>query len=654
MVKKVCSKIANWFLLRPKTTGFVTFFFVLLLVGFVVSLRYKIAKENQRREMSNVLNVVHQNIEQVLKNCYTATLTLALTIDDRGEPENFEKIGRQLVNTNASVDAVQLVPNGVIKYIYPLKGNEAAMNYDILHSKDVRQEAEESIKAKIIYFAGPLKLRQGGVAIIGRLPVFKNNKFWGFSAVIIRLETLIKNSGIRSIDKSKYYFQLSKKNPINGKEEFFFSNTSDFSKKYHQSIVIPDGNWKLYVISSNQGNVFYQIITSLVLGLLLSVMIGVWVYTIMKKPAEQQKLILSQAKKIVDTEVKFKTLFEQAPVGIAKIETATGRFIEVNKEYCRLTGYSMSELKELNFKQITHLEDLEEDVSNMQQLIRGEISEFSMQKRYNNKSGKVIWVNLIVAPLWKKGEKPLHHIAIVEDITEKKEAEQNLKKSFDLVNEQNKRLLNFSYIVSHNLRSHSSNINSISNLLEDSDDVNETKELTAMLKKVSVSLNETMSNLNDVINIQSNVHLTIENLNLKNYINSTVNALLEQIHSKEATVINNVDDTVFVKYNPAYLESILLNFLSNSLKYAHPDRKPIITISFDASKNDMKISDNGLGIDLKKYGNSIFGMYKTFHKNNDAKGIGLFITKNQIEAMGGKVSVESNTNVGTTFTVHFK
>lgn len=654
MVKKVCSKIANWFLLRPKTTGFVTFFFVLLLVGFVVSLRYKIAKENQRREMSNVLNVVHQNIEQVLKNCYTATLTLALTIDDRGEPENFEKIGRQLVNTNASVDAVQLVPNGVIKYIYPLKGNEAAMNYDILHSKDVRQEAEESIKAKIIYFAGPLKLRQGGVAIIGRLPVFKNNKFWGFSAVIIRLETLIKNSGIRSIDKSKYYFQLSKKNPINGKEEFFFSNTSDFSKKYHQSIVIPDGNWKLYVISSNQGNVFYQIITSLVLGLLLSVMIGVWVYTIMKKPAEQQKLILSQAKKIVDTEVKFKTLFEQAPVGIAKIETATGRFIEVNKEYCRLTGYSMSELKELNFRQITYLEDLEEDVSNMQQLIRGEISEFSMQKRYNNKSGKVIWVNLIVAPLWKKGEKPLHHIAIVEDITEKKEAEQNLKKSFDLVNEQNKRLLNFSYIVSHNLRSHSSNINSISNLLEDSDDVNETKELTAMLKKVSVSLNETMSNLNDVINIQSNVHLTIENLNLKNYINSTVNALLEQIHSKEATVINNVDDTVFVKYNPAYLESILLNFLSNSLKYAHPDRKPIITISFDASKNDMKISDNGLGIDLKKYGTSIFGMYKTFHKNNDAKGIGLFITKNQIEAMGGKVSVESNTNVGTTFTVHFK
>jgi len=199
----------------------------------------------------------------------------------------------------------------------------------------------------------------------------------------------------------------------------------------------------------------------------------------------------------------------------------------------------------------------------------------------------------------EKGEKPKNHIAIVEDITDKKEAEQSLKKSFDLVNEQNKRLLNFSYIVSHNLRSHSSNINSISNLLEDSNDETETKELTSMLKKVSVSLNETMSNLNDVINIQSNIHLTVENLNLHNYVNSSVNALLEQIHSKGATVINNVNEEITVKYNPAYLESILLNFISNSLKYSHPDRKPVVTIHFDTAKNELKISDNGLGIDLK-------------------------------------------------------
>jgi PAS domain S-box-containing protein len=653
MLKKMSFKISNWFLIKPKISGFIVFLIALSFIGFFISLRYKIIKENQQKEMSNVLEIVHQNIEQILKNSYTTTLTLAMTIDDSGVPKNFEKIGEKLVRTNSSIDAVQLVPDGVIKYIYPLKGNEAAMNYDILNSKNVYQEAQKSIETKLIYFAGPMQLKQGGVAVIGRLPIFKNGKFWGFSAVLIKLETLLKISGIKSIDESKYYFQFSKVNPITNKEEFFLPNKSDFSKKYFQTVIIPDGNWKLYLISASENGLYYQIITSSIFGLLLSIMIGVWVYTILKKPAEQQKLILKQAKKLIENEVEFKTLFEQAPVGITKLDTKSGKYLEVNNEYCKITGYSEEELKEIDFKQITYPEDLIDDLSNMEKLINGFISDFSMEKRYYNKAGNIIWVNLIVAPLWKKGEEPKNHIAIIEDITEKKEAEQNLKKSFDLVNEQNKRLLNFSYIVSHNLRSHSSNINSISNLLEEAEDENEKKELTDMLKKVSISLNETMSNLNDVVNIQSNVHLTKENLNLNNYINSIINILLEQINDKEATINNLVDNDTEVKFNAAYLESILLNFLSNSLKYSHPERKAYIEISFDKTKQTLKISDNGLGIDLQKYGQSLFGMYKTFHKNKDAKGIGLFITKNQIEAMGGKVTVESEVNIGTTFTVYF-
>jgi PAS domain S-box-containing protein len=653
MAKKVTSKISNWFILQPKALGFLTFLSALFIVGFFVSLRYKIFKENQQREMSNMLEVVHQNIEQILKNSYTTTLTLAMSIDDEGVPKDFDKIGEKLVTKNSSIDAVQLVPNGVIKYIYPLKGNEAAMNYDILKSTNVYQEAQKAREAKLIYFAGPLRLKQGGIAVIGRLPVFKNGKFWGFAAVLIKLETLLKNSGIKSIDESKYYFQFSKANPLTGEEEFFLPNKSDFSKKYFQTVIIPDGNWKLYLISTKENGLYYQIMTSSIFGLLLSIMIGVLVYTILKKPAEQQILILKQAKKLIESEIEFKTLFEQAPVGIAKLDTKSGKFIQVNKEYCNLTGYSEEELKVMDFKQITYPEDLSIDVSHMEKLANGFISEFSLEKRYYNKAGKIVWVNLFVAPLWKKDDEPKNHIAIVEDITDKKEAEQSLKKSFDLVNEQNKRLLNFSYIVSHNLRAHSSNINSISNLLEETNNEEETKELTGILKKVSDSLNETMSNLNEVVNIQSNVHLTKEQLNLNNYIHSTIDVLSEQINLKKATINNRIEDDVMVKYNPAYLESILLNFISNSIKYAHPDRTPIITLSFDKIKNEMKISDNGLGIDLKKYGSSLFGMYKTFHNNKDAKGIGLFITKNQIEAMGGKISIESEPNVGTTFTVYF-
>jgi signal transduction histidine kinase len=103
------------------------------------------------------------------------------------------------------------------------------------------------------------------------------------------------------------------------------------------------------------------------------------------------------------------------------------------------------------------------------------------------------------------------------------------------------------------------------------------------------------------------------------------------------------------------MESILLNFTSNALKYRNPNVPLVITIESDveAGKPILKVSDNGLGIDLAKHGEQLFGMYKTFHGNPTARGIGLFMTKNQVESLGGKISVESEPNKGTAFKIHF-
>ena len=101
------------------------------------------------------------------------------------------------------------------------------------------------------------------------------------------------------------------------------------------------------------------------------------------------------------------------------------------------------------------------------------------------------------------------------------------------------------------------------------------------------------------------------------------------------------------------MESILYNLISNAIRYKHPERKPLITIKLyiENNKEALEISDNGIGIDLDKNGDKIFGMYKTFSSNLDSKGIGLFITKNQINAMGGTITVTSKVNLGTTFKV---
>jgi PAS domain S-box-containing protein len=647
-------RFSKWFLTRPNTTGTLVFLSLLLLLGFVVGLRYKVVKENQRREMSNIINVVHQNFQQILKNSYTTTLTLAMTINDDGVPENFDKIASKLVNSNASIDAVQLVPNGIIKYIYPLKGNEEAINYDILNTPSVQKEARKSIKTKLIYFAGPLKLKQGGIGVIGRLPVFKNNSFWGFSAVIIKLETLFKLSGIESIDDSKYYFQFSKINPYTHKEEFFLPKKENFSNKFYQTVTIPDGDWKLYLIAQDKNGLLYQVTTSTILGFLLALICGLWVASIMKKPAKLQLQIYEQAKKIFHSEVEFKTIFEQAPVGIARVEMNSGNFLAVNDEFCRIVGYDKKELNKINFQKITHPDDLEQYSIYLEKLKDGSVDEFTLEKRYLHKTGRTVWGNLIVSRLSKSDGTPTNNIAIIEDITEKKRAEEELKQSFEIVSEQNKRLLNFSYIVSHNLRSHTSNIETISSFLETAETKEERDEMISLLKKVSASLNETMSNLNEVVSIRTNINLTIERLNLHNYIEKAKTVLTEQITKKGAIIHNEVAHNIEVNYNTAYLESILLNFISNAVRYSHPDRKPEVYISYDEKAKTLKIKDNGIGIDMAKNGEKLFGMYKTFNGNPDSKGIGLFITKSQIEAMGGRIETESELNKGTTFTIYFK
>lgn len=284
------------------------------------------------------------------------------------------------------------------------------------------------------------------------------------------------------------------------------------------------------------------------------------------------------------------------------------------------------------------------------------LSVFSIEYRFLRQNEKYTHVHDRGYVIRDSEKKPIRIIGAAQNITKRKTAENNLVNTLNITMEQNKRLLNFAYIVSHNLRSHSSNISGILNLIEETDSEQEKVCLMAMLKSTSDSLDETMRHLNNVVSIQTKDHIETEDLCLADYVNKTKEILGEQIQAKGALVINDLDPRLTVKFNVAYLESILLNFMSNALKYSHPERRPKVHIgsTMVAGQFQLKIKDNGVGIDLDKHGENLFGMYKTFHGNKDARGIGLFISKNQIEAMGGSISVESEVGKGTTFTIKMR
>lgn len=127
----------------------------------------------------------------------------------------------------------------------------------------------------------------------------------------------------------------------------------------------------------------------------------------------------------------FRAVFEQTAVGVAQVVSRTGAFLRINRRYAEILGYTVAEMENLTFQAITHPDDLAEDLANMQRLLAGEIREFSMEKRYHHKDGSIVWVNLTVSPMWAIGEEPDCHLAIVEDITLRKQGEQAVLEARD-------------------------------------------------------------------------------------------------------------------------------------------------------------------------------------------------------------------------------
>ena len=158
-----------------------------------------------------------------------------------------------------------------------------------------------------------------------------------------------------------------------------------------------------------------------------------------------------------------------------------------------------------------------------------------------------------------------------------------------------------------------------------------------------------------LVAISTNTNLEKKPVNLCKKIAVVEQNLAAFLQTNEADIINEIPKDTTIKVIPAYIESILMNFITNAVKYKHPDRAPVIRLSINKKDTTtiLSIEDNGIGIDLSKYGDKLFGMYKTFHNNADARGIGLYITKNQIEAMNGKVIACSEVNKGTTFNIYF-
>lgn len=245
---------------------------------------------------------------------------------------------------------------------------------------------------------------------------------------------------------------------------------------------------------------------------------------------------------------------------------------------------------------------------------------------------------------------------LTKEVSERKKAEKNLNQHLHVLESQNIQLSDFCYIISHNLRGPLVNISMLIDYIENSEDEADKEEMFSKIRPVVNTINETFNELVESLQVKFDLDIQSEKINVKENIDKMLISLLEfEITSTDATFDIDISEAPIIHFPEKYFDSILFNLISNSLKYKSPDRKPFIKIKTEKIKHSivLSVTDNGLGIDLKLHRNNLFKIRKVFHKHPDARGFGLFMTKTQIEAMGGKIWAESIPNVGSTFFVEF-
>jgi PAS domain S-box-containing protein len=358
---------------------------------------------------------------------------------------------------------------------------------------------------------------------------------------------------------------------------------------------------------------------------------------------------------------KFSNAFKYSGIGKALI-SPEGKWIEVNNAVCDILGYTESELKQLTFQDLTHPEDIDKDLEFVRQMLNKEIDSYQMEKRYIHKNKNYVWALLTVSLVWNIDGTPRFFISQIQDISEVKKLIMDLEaKNLQLVTttldlqQKLKQLEEFNRIVAHNIRGPAGNIKILLNEYNESSDEKERGQYIEYLNQSSEQLLQTLTELMEIIEVKMNKTIKFEDCDLEEIIQKIKNQL-HGIIVRHHAVINLKLQVKSILYPSIYLESILFNLINNALKYSKKDESPVINISTHKNKNGdviLEILDNGLGINLVKYGNQVFKLHKVFHPGYDSKGVGLFMTKNQIETFGGTIDIESTEGVGTKFTIKF-
>ena len=371
-----------------------------------------------------------------------------------------------------------------------------------------------------------------------------------------------------------------------------------------------------------------------------------------------EAIVLGRTLALKQSNERFLKIFNANPTGVTLSKADTGEYTDANPailkmlgyEYAEMIGHRSSDLMTITPEfRVRMIESINEHG-----YISGE--DVTLQSKDGMLKHCIFSAELI------EDADEMYIMSFIYDITDRKIIENNLQDAkdklevlTDKLTSQNKQLLSFAHIISHNLRSPVSNLNLLMHFYKESESQEDKDDLWGNFETVINHLNTTLDELLETLKIQEDTAKEREELSFEKTFNAVKDILVGQIMESKAIITADFSKAPTVFYPKIYLESIFMNLISNAIKYKSPKRVPEINLASEIINGEtvFTIEDNGLGIDLQRHSKNLFGLRKTFHRHSEAKGLGLFITKIQIDAMGGEIIADSEVDKGTKFTIIF-
>ncbi|MEP6614204.1 MAG: PAS domain-containing sensor histidine kinase, partial [Mucilaginibacter sp.] len=316
-----------------------------------------------------------------------------------------------------------------------------------------------------------------------------------------------------------------------------------------------------------------------------------------------------------------------------------GYFRRINPAVSKLLGYTEDELFAKPINEFVHPDDQELTAKSRDNLTQ-DIPLLNFENRYVCKNGEIVWLSWTSMPL--DAEQLVY--AIAKNITHKKKMEDDRNALISDLTTINNDLKQLNYTASHDLRTPVGNLLSVFNLMDVSKiQDTETLEFIEILKSATENLKNTLNNYVDALIQRDKPPVPVQEIELNDVLGVVLQSLNSLIKSSGARVQIDFSRVTKIKFSSAFLESIFLNLITNSIKYAKPGCAPDISICSKRTNgiNQLVFADKGLGFDMNKVKGKIFGFHQKFHETADSKGIGLYLVHNHITSLGGKIAIKS-------------